>query len=47
VDRRQDRDAGFFNRIIREEGYTIDEATGSTVPPGYIRDPNSVPKPRG
>jgi hypothetical protein len=35
------------DRMIREEGWTLDEATGHGVPPGYIRDPDYVPKPRG
>jgi hypothetical protein len=34
-------------RLIREEGYTVDEETGRAIPPGWIRDPDYVPKPRG
>jgi len=32
--------------VIREDGWTLDEATGHGLPPGYIRDPNFVSKPR-
>ena len=41
------RDPRRRDRMIREEGWTLDEATGHGVPPGYIRDPDYVPKPRG
>ena len=35
------------DRQLREEGWTLDEATGQAVPPGYIRDPDYVAKPHG
>ena len=30
-------------RMIREEGYVLDEVTDSIIPPGWIRDPSYVP----
>ena len=45
-DRLQRKIEALRDRLIREEGYTLDEATGGTVPPGYIRDPDYVPRTR-
>ena len=35
------------DRMIREDGWTLDEATGHGVLPGYIRDPDYVPRQGG
>ena len=34
------------DRMIREEGYTLDEETRWLAPPGWIRDPDYVPRSR-
>ena len=35
------------DRIVREQGWVEDEEFGVAIPPGWIRDPDYVPKPRG
>lgn len=37
---------GLRTRMVRDDGWFEDE-DGHLVPPGYIRDPNYVPEPRG
>ena len=35
------------DRMVREQGWVEDEEFGVAIPPGWIRDPDYVPKPRG